>query len=124
MKRYNKSISRALAHLYPGIGLKFHKMLSLEGITILIHFTPFPLFLNKFLFNFNIILLVSRWSEAEYRRRFFVSFAEQNAFDPLIPENWYGIAKTTLLLHKVSFTSPSIAKMKKDRKEEKRSQII
>jgi hypothetical protein len=29
------------------------------------------------------------WTDIQTRRKFFEAYAEQNGFDPLIPENWY-----------------------------------
>eukprot|EP00026_Physarum_polycephalum_P002532 Phypoly_transcript_02539.p1 GENE.Phypoly_transcript_02539~~Phypoly_transcript_02539.p1 ORF type:complete len:901 (+),score=86.30 Phypoly_transcript_02539:60-2762(+) len=73
LKRFGKSIPRALIHLYPNIGLKLSKMQSLE---------------------------VSRWSDVGYRKQFFLDFAEQLKFDPLIPQNWYNVSKANLMGHK------------------------
>lgn len=32
---------------------------------------------------------IEAWDTAEQRRQFFVEYAVQNEFDPLIAENWY-----------------------------------
>jgi hypothetical protein len=36
-----------------------------------------------------LILFSASWVEEKIRRKFFLSFAKEKGFDPLIPDNWY-----------------------------------
>ncbi len=36
------------------------------------------------------------WSDALNRRKFFIEFATQKGFDPLVPENWRNITRKEL----------------------------
>jgi hypothetical protein len=35
------------------------------------------------------LLIDGRWADEHNRKQFFDSFARENGFDPLVPENWY-----------------------------------
>lgn len=39
----------------------------------------------------------------ENRKQFFVSYAREHGFDPLIPENWYSVDPKSILNDKVYF---------------------
>jgi len=45
-----------------------------------------------------------RWNVSVERRNFFESYAKQNRFDPLIPENWYNVSTKKLLAKKGGMT--------------------
>eukprot|EP00026_Physarum_polycephalum_P003660 Phypoly_transcript_03673.p1 GENE.Phypoly_transcript_03673~~Phypoly_transcript_03673.p1 ORF type:complete len:675 (+),score=95.36 Phypoly_transcript_03673:213-2237(+) len=60
---YGWSLSEALTHLYPNIGLQKHKFFHSSG----------------------------HWQNVQNRKRFFDDFARDHKFDPLSPENWYPI---------------------------------
>eukprot|EP00026_Physarum_polycephalum_P001173 Phypoly_transcript_01174.p1 GENE.Phypoly_transcript_01174~~Phypoly_transcript_01174.p1 ORF type:complete len:997 (+),score=112.19 Phypoly_transcript_01174:34-3024(+) len=42
----------------------------------------------------------SHWNDVGNMRRFFISFAESNGFDPLVASNWYNIPYDALLMRK------------------------
>eukprot|EP00026_Physarum_polycephalum_P002130 Phypoly_transcript_02134.p1 GENE.Phypoly_transcript_02134~~Phypoly_transcript_02134.p1 ORF type:complete len:738 (+),score=96.58 Phypoly_transcript_02134:691-2904(+) len=75
----HSSLPKALAHVYPDIGLNVRKFKSLK--------------------NF--------WNNEAHRRDFFIDFAKRKKFDPLVPENWYSCSfwdiqnheKATSVLH-------------------------
>eukprot|EP00026_Physarum_polycephalum_P002930 Phypoly_transcript_02939.p1 GENE.Phypoly_transcript_02939~~Phypoly_transcript_02939.p1 ORF type:complete len:825 (+),score=95.05 Phypoly_transcript_02939:89-2563(+) len=69
LAQYNSSFVNALRDTYPDIGIDPEK---------------FPRRQQNY------------WSSAENRRKFFVEFAKQNNFDPLLPENWYSVPKQKL----------------------------
>jgi len=41
------------------------------------------------------------WTEKDNRRKFFVDFAKQNGFEPLIAENWYPITRDKITEYRV-----------------------
>ncbi len=43
------------------------------------------------------------WVLAQSRKTFFDSFAMEQGFDPLVPENWYSIKQAQIRAHKVFF---------------------
>lgn len=43
------------------------------------------------------------WSEMKNRKLFFDTFALENQFDPLVPDNWYSTTKKSLISHKVIY---------------------
>ena len=55
------------------------------------------IFVNHFAGN------VQYWDSAKNRRRLFDRIAEENMFDPLLPENWYSLSPKLFLAHKVCF---------------------
>jgi hypothetical protein len=57
-----------------------------------------------FLTNGTLYLYWTGWSVLIERRKFFESYAKQNGFDPLIPENWYNTSTKKLLAKKVLFS--------------------
>jgi len=70
---YYKSLASALAHLYPNIGLDPSQ------------FVKAP---SKY------------WQQPQNRRTFFFEYAKKAGFDPLIADNWYPIARETVLSEK------------------------
>ncbi len=51
---------------------------------------------------FIYIHIANYWKDIRNRREYFDKLAQENEFDPLIPENWYNIVKHKLILFKVS----------------------
>lgn len=41
------------------------------------------------------------WQDIENRRRFFLDFAEEQGFDPFVPENWHKVTHTQIVAKKV-----------------------
>lgn len=41
------------------------------------------------------------WLENDNRRKFFIDYAEQSGFDPLVPENWYSVSGVDVMNFKV-----------------------
>eukprot|EP00026_Physarum_polycephalum_P003023 Phypoly_transcript_03032.p1 GENE.Phypoly_transcript_03032~~Phypoly_transcript_03032.p1 ORF type:complete len:830 (+),score=97.20 Phypoly_transcript_03032:47-2536(+) len=70
---YMGGYCKAVMHLYPDIGLDRNK------------FQQYP---NSY------------WLDATNRRKFFVEFAKQNGFDPLVAEHWYAFSKMDVLQSK------------------------
>ena len=46
------------------------------------------------------------WLDIDNRRKFFLKFAEEKGFDPLVPENWYTITKRQVSAKKVILLFP------------------
>jgi len=70
---YGRSLNRALLHLFPEIELEKQKV---------------PTHIRAY------------WSEESRRRKFFVSFAREKGFDPLIAANWYRVTRDEVLAAK------------------------
>jgi hypothetical protein len=49
------------------------------------------------------VLALQRWQDTAKRREFFVDFAAENNFDPLIAEEWYKILPEALEDREVFF---------------------
>eukprot|EP00026_Physarum_polycephalum_P002338 Phypoly_transcript_02344.p1 GENE.Phypoly_transcript_02344~~Phypoly_transcript_02344.p1 ORF type:complete len:892 (+),score=111.01 Phypoly_transcript_02344:67-2742(+) len=73
LKYYEKSLSKALMHIFPEIGLKDQQ---------------FP-FMSK---NF--------WNDVKNRRKFFENVAKEEGLDPLAPTSWYKIPYSKIILKK------------------------
>ncbi len=43
------------------------------------------------LLNLKLLHAVKYWTNHDNRRKFFVEFASQKGFDPLVPENWKNV---------------------------------
>lgn len=87
------SISKALLDLFPNIGLDSAKFTSPCTCTIFL-----------FIYLLSIYCLIDYlWRHEENRREFFVKYAEQNGFDPLVAENWYNQSSKSILSVKVSY---------------------
>jgi hypothetical protein len=46
-------------------------------------------------------LITASWKDAENRRNFFLSYSQENNFDPLNPENWYSQSIDKMMAVKV-----------------------
>eukprot|EP00026_Physarum_polycephalum_P001762 Phypoly_transcript_01764.p1 GENE.Phypoly_transcript_01764~~Phypoly_transcript_01764.p1 ORF type:complete len:946 (-),score=154.63 Phypoly_transcript_01764:299-3136(-) len=66
--RYHGTYARALKELYPEVN-----------------------------FNMERFKKTEHWTNKENRRQFFDEFAAERAFDPLEPENWYGISRKSII---------------------------
>lgn len=49
------------------------------------------------------MFLIEYLEKAENRRSLFEKYAEENEFDPLIPENWYSQPRNKILAYKVYY---------------------
>jgi hypothetical protein len=92
-RRYGGLLGHALNHIYPDIGFskkKFNDIFcnSLTSFLLLL-FLLFPLL---------FLTLVQDWHGT---RNFLLTFAQNNGFDPLIPENWYSVTLAEIWSHKV-----------------------
>lgn len=47
------------------------------------------------------MIIDNYWEDEKRRREFFDSFATENGFDPLVPENWYSVSTNELRETKV-----------------------
>jgi len=74
MNYYRGNRARALAHVFPDIGLDANK------------------------------LITRQYNISSYRRKFFDSYARESGFDPLVPENWYSIATNSVSSSKAGAT--------------------
>ncbi len=52
---------------------------------------------KKFVNELFLSLLVNYWRSAENQRKFFIEFASQRGFDPLVPDNWKKIKRKELI---------------------------
>lgn len=43
----------------------------------------------------------SYWQDMANRRKFFMDYATENNFDPLLPENWYNVSSYKIKERKV-----------------------
>eukprot|EP00026_Physarum_polycephalum_P001933 Phypoly_transcript_01936.p1 GENE.Phypoly_transcript_01936~~Phypoly_transcript_01936.p1 ORF type:complete len:910 (+),score=132.37 Phypoly_transcript_01936:109-2838(+) len=73
LEYYNGTISAALVHLFPDIGLDATKFNSMPR---------------------------NYWDSTQNRRQFFEKFAEDRGFNPLVAENWYSVRAEDLLERK------------------------
>lgn len=48
------------------------------------------------------MILAKYWEVAENRRQFFLDFAREHKFDPLVPKNWYSVSNELVRATKVS----------------------
>ncbi len=46
---------------------------------------------NYFIYLFTFAFIVNYWSDAHNRKNFFIEFAAQKGFDPLLAENWENV---------------------------------
>lgn len=94
---HNNSLFSALRDLFPEISID-------KRIIIIIN-----LILFCFWDKTNKIIIIAK-SPKSNRRKFFITFARSNQFDPLIPENWYNQSKEYIktLPVRSSFYSNSI----------------
>ena len=133
IEHHNGSFKQTLRDLYPAAGIDTNRFASLPGIRTSPVISPFlsygffnsyyilflctcilclPLFFFVFFFfRFIILTFVSLysggyWAQAENRKQFFTSFAEDHGFDYQLATNWYSIThdqlssrKVTLLIH-------------------------
>jgi hypothetical protein len=92
---HNYSVSRALVDLFPEISLslekfKIDKSLVLEK-SILIHLPP----------SRTLIFISAPWYYVENRKNFFLNYAKENEFNPLVPEHWYAMSRMRIKSQKV-----------------------
>jgi hypothetical protein len=80
-------------HTFPNIGLDKTKFKFLHGM------------LYAVLCCLNSYSLARYWVKDEHSHKYnlFLDFAEDNGFDPLVPENWYVITSTDVFAYKVCF---------------------
>jgi hypothetical protein len=45
--------------------------------------------------------LASNWEDVRNRKLFFEKYAEENGFDPLVPQNWYKVKKDKFMAARV-----------------------
>eukprot|EP00026_Physarum_polycephalum_P000662 Phypoly_transcript_00663.p1 GENE.Phypoly_transcript_00663~~Phypoly_transcript_00663.p1 ORF type:complete len:1097 (+),score=133.55 Phypoly_transcript_00663:927-4217(+) len=74
---YQRQVTKALLDVYPDIGLEREKLF--------IHISS------------------SFWAVVKNRRTFFDEFAKENAFDPLVPSNWYNVPRHKIVAKKGAF---------------------
>lgn len=74
---YDGSLPKALQQIFPDIGLNEKLFNALPGTS----FTAFDVESNAFEGRY--------WRNPAHRREFFEKIAKDEAFDPLIPSNWY-----------------------------------
>jgi hypothetical protein len=111
---HQHSLVQALLVLFPEIGLQIsmfpYKTRMLSFLTSL--FLATFQYLISYSLNvsehgpFSLIKYWTGWNVPVERRKFFESYAKQNGFDPLIPENWYNVSKYKLIMN--VFTVKSI----------------
>jgi hypothetical protein len=92
---YGGNLATALKELFPNIGLEIHKF-STSPSTI----PPFLLLVLLFIYVFSP---ENYWQEKSNRRAFFLNFAKEHKFDPLLPDNWYLVPISIIRTHKVFF---------------------
>eukprot|EP00026_Physarum_polycephalum_P000399 Phypoly_transcript_00400.p1 GENE.Phypoly_transcript_00400~~Phypoly_transcript_00400.p1 ORF type:complete len:1105 (+),score=129.94 Phypoly_transcript_00400:31-3345(+) len=71
LSQFNRSVIKALLHVFPNIGLRE---------------TKFTTITHKF------------WKETKRRREVFIRYAKRTGFDPLVPDSWYRIDAERLRL--------------------------
>lgn len=67
---------------------------------------------NYYIYDINIYFTYSArgyWANNQNLRKFFDKFAQDNQFDPLIPDNWYPITRRQIILAGVSFPFLSLS---------------
>ncbi len=53
---------------------------------------------SKYTYVMSYLVFVGRyWSDANNQRKFFIEFASQKGFDPLVTENWNKVKPTEIL---------------------------
>lgn len=82
----------ALLDLYPDIGLEEHKFNTSIYLSLLTKRKFTKIFKGK---------THKYWNDAANRRKVFDRIAQENGFDPLIPENWYSISRNFIISQKV-----------------------
>lgn len=76
---HGSNLAQALIDLFPNIGLDKSKLLAKCMIIIV------------FIISLIMLCLLDAgvWRDPKNRRAFFINYAEEHKFDPLIPKNWY-----------------------------------
>ena len=81
----------------------FRKHSSICSLTLVsIHFSSQVWFFHKTyslmisLCKSYVILFLGSWKSVGSRRKFFVSYAKANGFDPLVAEHWYSQSRTKI----------------------------
>jgi hypothetical protein len=95
LRYHNNSVATALVALFPETKFDQNKLKLKSKILN-------TLFLCL-LFNFLFYFCVASWPDTKARRKFFETYAKENNFDPLLPENWYAQSKQQLTSTKVIF---------------------
>lgn len=91
LRYHGYSLGTALSDLFPNIGIDRSKFQFLSR-----EFYYYYLFVNT-----NFFSPIDYWEKPEYRRKFFIDFAKENNFDPLVAKNWYLVHRSQLASIKV-----------------------
>jgi hypothetical protein len=75
------NLARALVEMFPNIGLVPKKLVHLASA---LPSTPHP-------FCCIYLLAGNYWDDPKRRRKFFIEFAKEKGFNPLVAENWYSV---------------------------------
>jgi hypothetical protein len=92
--KYYGSFKQALVHLYPELKLDSDKFESNTLYSINnMHEKKWKQQCCREDSKLIRLFTERYWANLQNRRKFFDEFARENNFDPLIPDNWYGISK-------------------------------
>ena len=89
MSYHSNSISKALADLFPDIGLDRSKFKEHKCMLFILFIHHLLTKYSSFFLSSTHLSFVDEWITVENRRAFFMRYAQSNGFDALVASNWY-----------------------------------
>ena len=91
IQQYDGNVIEALQHVYPELEINHSRFVTLNRMSHEISSFPYSL----------ILYLANHWLRVENRIAFFMEFAKDLGFDPLIADNWHSLDYQALMRYKV-----------------------